>query len=297
MGRLQYKRRYAAFCTCALVVILGALLIYWQFGYGARMRAERRETEAHLLKAAETTYLAVEATILKKITDTTSTRPHPNASARPDSLNALLKELKSLLDSIAVEDRTQSLDYVFDEFSMLLAVATLLAGFVGIFMAFQYLDLSARMGDIETRIQKAGKKLDVDVKHYEEITLKVVQAQAGLQARVEHGTLAMWHVANVVRRLSEKTGITDEDFHALMLRVELDLYRAQLFNLQPNKREAALFKFIAQGVCEDLSLMANIRSNPDEPQQLRDLAATAISEIRARCKTPHHNGHREMDRR
>lgn len=192
---------------------------------------------------------------------------------------------------LAVKDRSASLDNVFERFSALVAIVTVIFAAIGIFSGLQFRDqlnnLRAEMEQSKANLEAMSTATISRVNHQQK------QISEHLDEAVRCGQDLVWHTANTLEKLLN-AGIVDEKRTTETLEYLYKVgFRLELYSPKKHERMSALHNLWAQGDCADLPNLIHIWRNAEVDSDERNLARRAVENILKRCA--HSRGHSELD--
>ena len=145
--------------------------------YGFEFEKNHRESQVFLRNSARAAMDQLVDLLDERIAEALAA--NTDSSEHAEIIHFQLKNLSDQLEQIAITDRSSSLDNIFERFSVLVTIATLLFAVFGIFNVVQYRDEKAQLqkeygrfkrdmdkksktttDDFEQRAQDMNKKLD-----------------------------------------------------------------------------------------------------------------------------------------
>lgn len=272
-----------------LLIVFGGFYIFKSIDYGGEFQANREESRKYLRAAAGAQMEAVTQKILAHTAaivanDTTS-------MSRLRQLHAHLDSVKQALEQIAITDRSTSLDNVFERYSTLVGIVTLMFGGLGIFTGLQFYEQSRQTREEFESVSRAIDETAKNARH--EMGVHVRQTKDELIRTAESGSAMIWVVASALEKLINLEVVDDKESTSILNSLYLSGFRFQLHSRNESERTSALQNIWAQGDCTDLKVLYSIWKDESEPAQLRNLARKATEKILKNCM--HQDGHHELE--
>ncbi|MDQ7054650.1 MAG: hypothetical protein Q9P14_17835 [candidate division KSB1 bacterium] len=207
-----------------------------------------------------------------------------------DSLNARLITLATHLTDVAIADRSNSLDNIFERFSMLVAVVALIFGGFGIFATLQYRDQLKQMRSDLTMVRTEYlKKLEQSQQEFEQ---KAEGANRRLSDAIYKSMDMIWLVGNHLEQLLNLDIIEREKAEKFLKDIYLTGFRLALYSNIEEERISALHNLYAQGNCDDLVDLIRLYFSENELKNIRELAWRTIQNILKQCS--HKDKHSQL---
>jgi len=270
------------------LTIFGGFYIFKSIDYGGEFDTNREKSRELLRASAQTQMANITKQILNQSTavlaqDTTS-------SVKVERLRAHLDSVAKILEQIAITDRSNSLDNIFERYSTLVGIVTLMFGGLGIFTGLQFYEQSRQTREEFEHVSKAIATTVSDTK--KEIDLHVEQTKDELNRTAESGSAMIWVVASALEKLINLEVIKEKELTALLNSLYLSGFRFQLYSKNEDERSSALQNIWAQGNCTDLKVLGSIWNDENESYILRNLAWRGLERIMKKCIHP--DGHPEL---
>lgn len=293
--RESLHRFYSRHLPLAVMVVIFAIAAYYliqDMRYSRHFQDRKAETRAAMQEKTEQTIRS----LVKEVSRQTAAALAASADSleRSRQMQRLERHLASIateIENLSISDRSASLDNVFERFSALLAVVTLIFAGLGIFAGLQFRD---QKRDVEEQLQQMRVDIDEESKKaLAKINHTVGEVTKNLNAAVERSLDIVWVAGNTLEKQVD-VGMVDRD-KALELLAYLYKtgFRLELFTGKEKERLSALQNLYAQGDCTDLKNLYAIWQDESEPAKVRNLARKALHKILKRC--PHDGEHPELD--
>jgi len=280
--RLDLRLRgYLTWSIIFLTTVVILVLSIRYFGYGSSFRRQRENTVTSLRQSAREAIAGIARTVEENIAATGKSALDSLARAR--RVQEQLNNLATQLEQLAVADRSNSLDYVFDVFSTLLAVAALLLAGIGVFTGLKFREVVNQVAQLRREIETVDQKL----------ARKVSSTKDALAGIANQGSDIIWAVANGLEKMINTLAIDQDAFSQIMTAFHRTAFRTELFSPNQKERIGSLHFLYAQGTCDDLSDLYGIMRDGGEPAPIQNLARRAFQAILTRC--PHGGHHPELD--
>ena len=293
MVKAFIKKEYIVHVFMWQVVIL-ALILCGAFWFTEKMifsnefGERRQKSHNHLLLSAENQMAAVTNAIRADAMQLL--RGNDDSRAQMDSLNTHLDRLAAELETIAITDRSASLDNIFERYSVLVALTALLFAIIGIYSGIHFKD---QMSQMKRELLKTSQQLDKQVKEFDDrIRQKSDNVKNRLDEVVDQSMNMIWMVGNSLEILTNVGAIDSERASTLLDSIYKTGFRFELHSPNPKERLSALHNLYAQGDCEDLPALSKMCRDAGEKKDIRRLAWRAIQKILKRC--PHQDGHADL---
>ncbi len=266
-----------------ILIIFGGFYIFKSIDYGGEFETKRRESR-ELLRAAACAQmetitqqiLAQSANILAQ--DSTSL-------SRLEQLHAHLDSIKETLEEIAITDRSTSLDNVFERYSTLVGIVTLMFGGLGIFTGLQFYEQSRQTREEFEHVSNAIDATASDTK--KEMGAHIQHTKDELNRTAESGSAMIWVVASSLEKLINLEIVDEKESTAILNSLYLSGFRFQLYSKNEAERLSALQNIWAQGDCTDLKVLRSMWNDESESVDLRNLARLAFEKIMKKCAHSH----------
>jgi hypothetical protein len=265
-------------------LIIGATLVFQSMMYNNILGKRQAESRQYLLSTAQRSIEALTEEIMKNASGALAGKQDSLADVQ--DLKTYLANVAVELENIAITDRSSSLDGVFEKFSMLVGIVTLIFGGFGIFTGLQY---SQGLKEMRTQIRnyKSDSKNIMD-----EIKEQSQEFEASLYDAIDRSMDMIWFFGNSLERFINMGVVTEKEASQFLDDLYKVGFRFELRSLDPNERMSAIQNLWAQGDCEDLDNLRKVWKNENEPENIRKLAWMAIENILKRCK--HTGGHPDL---
>lgn len=269
-------------------LIIGGVLVVESFYFGRIFLEKKQEHTDELVQQVKESIEALSEEILI----------HANSSlvGKADSLQNMqalqhhLAEVAVAMETLVVRDRSDSLDTVFERFSMLMGITALIFAGFGVFTGFQF---KQGIGAARKEMNREQKKFNVKLENEsKKISRQYEEFQQSLYDAIDRSMDMIWVFGNSLEKFIGLGVVKSETATKFLNDLYKIGFRLELRSADENERMSAVQNLWAQGDCEDLPELKRIWQNEEESQKMRELTWLAITNILKRC--PHKDGHSDL---